>query len=58
MDYAISTSVKNNQINFDKIKNQSPEHATSIKKQNEALQSILSKAKADKSIIDQAKQMK
>ena len=58
MDFAISTSKKNNERNFDKIKNQSPEHATSVQQQNKALQHILDKAKADKIIIDQEKLQK
>ena len=58
MDFAISISKKNNEINFDKIKNQSPEHASSVASQNKALQHILDKAKADKLIIDQVKETK
>ena len=58
MDFAISISKKNNEQNFDKIKSQSPEHATSVQQQNKALQHILDKAKADKIIIDQAKLQK
>ena len=58
MDFAISISKKNNEINFDKIKSQSPEHASSVKEQNKALQHILDKAKADKVIIDKAKEAK
>ena len=58
MDFAISTSKKNNERNFDKIKSQSPEHAISVQQQNKALQHILDKAKADKIIIDQEKLQK
>ena len=52
MDYAISIGKKNNQIHFDKIKSNSPEHATLIKEQNKALQDILDKAKADKFALE------
>ena len=58
MDFAISISKKNNERNFDKIKSNSPEHASSTQQQNQALQNILNKAKADKIVIDQSKVQK
>jgi len=55
MDYAMSIGKKNNQIHFEKIRSNSPEHATSTKEQNKALQAILDKAKADKLALEKVK---